>query len=106
MGVDGAPTEAVTVEDRRHLGSDTKAMTATLAAMVVEQSALEFDTPVTQILPEADPAWASVTVRHLLSHTSGLHDDTGLARFVTNASRAGDDAADDALVAMASAGLD
>ena len=80
VGVDGAPTESVTVQDRWHLGSDTKAMTATLAAMLVDQGGLTFDTPVTELLPDADPAWNAVTLRHLLSHTGGVRDETGLVR--------------------------
>ncbi|HCH63000.1 MAG TPA: hypothetical protein DFR83_09360 [Deltaproteobacteria bacterium] len=93
VGVDGAPSEAVTVEDRWHLGSDTKAMTATLAALVVEQSTLSFDTPVTALLPDADPTWQAVTLRHLLSHTGGVRDEIGdLRRLYIMARHGFDDA--------------
>src|SRR5258707_483984 len=38
--------EKVTVDDRWHLGSCTKSMTATLVAMLVEDGKLSFETPV------------------------------------------------------------
>src|SRR5688572_7443904 len=39
----------VTVEDRWHIGSCTKAMTATLAAMYVEEGRLRWDTTVGEV---------------------------------------------------------
>lgn len=41
----GSPT-LVNVHDRFHLGSDTKAMTATLAAMLVEEGRIKWQTTV------------------------------------------------------------
>lgn len=78
VGLDDIPTETVTVQDRWHLGSDTKAMTATLAGLVVEQSDLSFDTPVTELMPQANPAWKAVTLGHLLSHTGGVVDEASI----------------------------
>jgi len=74
LDVGDGPSEPVTVRDRWHLGSDTKAMTATLVARAVERGELDFDTPVSELMPAADPAWQSVTVKHLLSHTGGVQD--------------------------------
>src|SRR6266849_3624218 len=45
-------TAPVTVHDRFHLGSDTKAMTALLAAMFVEEGKLRWDTTVAAVFPE------------------------------------------------------
>ena len=74
LGSGDGPSEPVTVQDRWHLGSDTKAMTATLVALAVERGELSFDTPVSEFMPEADPAWQAVTMKHLLSHTAGVTD--------------------------------
>src|SRR5665213_2202462 len=71
---------AVTIDDRFHIGSDTKAMTALLAAMFVEQGALRWDSTVGGVFPELaatmDPALRGVTLTQLLSHSSGLPSDS------------------------------
>lgn len=68
-------TEPVTRNDKWHIGSCTKSMTATLAAMLVEQGALRWDTRVGEVFPELresmDPMWAPVTLEMLLSHRGG-----------------------------------
>ncbi len=60
----------VTINDRFHLGSDTKAMTALLAAMLVEEGKLHWDTPVKEVFPELaekmDPGLRGVTLEQLL----------------------------------------
>ena len=69
----------LTVNDRFHLGSDTKAMTALLAAMLVEEGKLRWDSTVAEIFPELagrmDTGLAKVTLTQLLSHTSGVPSD-------------------------------
>src|SRR5688500_10943498 len=42
----------IKVSDRFHLGSCTKAMNATLAALLVEQNYLRWDSPLKDLLPE------------------------------------------------------
>ena len=68
--------EAVTLDDRWHLGSDTKAMTATLIARLVEQGYLRYEDTMARIFPgiaaRMNPALHDVTVAQLLSHTAGL----------------------------------
>jgi CubicO group peptidase (beta-lactamase class C family) len=58
------------------IGSNTKAFTATLIAMLVSDGKMSFDGRVTEYLPDfrlADPvANAQVTVRDLLTHRTGL----------------------------------
>lgn len=70
----------VTRDDRFHLGSDTKAMTALLAAMLVEEGRLRWDTTVGEVFPELvarmAPGRREVTLTQLLSHTSGEGADT------------------------------
>lgn len=62
------------------IGSTTKAMTATLLGMVVDEGELAWDEPLTRYLPSfrlADPMiTARITPRDLLTHRSGLprHD--------------------------------
>ena len=69
----------VTIKDRFHLGSDTKAMTALLAAMLVEEGKLRWDSTVAEVFPELaakmNPGLRGVTLVQLLSHTSGLPSD-------------------------------
>ncbi|HML28123.1 MAG TPA: serine hydrolase domain-containing protein [Hyphomicrobium sp.] len=69
----------VTADDRFHLGSDTKAMTATLAAMMVEEGKLRWNSTVGEVLgadlPNLKPKFAAITLKELLSHTSGIPSD-------------------------------
>ncbi|HPB29161.1 MAG: beta-lactamase family protein [Acidobacteria bacterium] len=69
----------VTLDDRFHLGSDTKAMTATMAAILVERGKLRWDSTIGEVFPElgdgADPVFKALTVERMLSHTSGLPSD-------------------------------
>src|SRR5262245_40443301 len=58
------------------IGSITKVFTTTLALQLADEGRLELDAPLRRYLPElvlADPdAAAQVTIRHLLTHTSGI----------------------------------
>jgi CubicO group peptidase (beta-lactamase class C family) len=69
----------VSLDDRFHLGSDTKAMTSLLAATLVESEKLRWDSTVADIFPELaekmNPALKTVTLQQLLSHTSGIPSD-------------------------------
>ena len=68
----------VTPHDRFHLGSCTKAMTALLAAIAVERGLLRWDSTLGALFPEHRGAMAAgvghITLRQLLSHSSGLND--------------------------------
>ena len=76
----GSP-ERVTVQDRWHLGSCTKAMTATLIATLVEEGGLSWQTTIADAFPDLiatiHPAWQAVTVEQLLAHQSGLPSNDG-----------------------------
>jgi len=69
----------VKLTDRFHIGSDTKAMTALLAAMLVEEGKLRWDATPSEIFPELasdmDAGFATVTLEQLLSHSSGVPSD-------------------------------
>ena len=73
----------VTVQDRFHIGSDTKAMTSLLVAMLIEESKdgkLRWNTTVGEIYPELvakmSPGTKDITLEQLLSHTSGIPGDS------------------------------
>ena len=53
-------------------GSVGKQFTATGVMVLVEEGKLKLDDSIGKHFPEAKGAWDKVTVRHLLSHTSGL----------------------------------
>ncbi|NQZ88306.1 MAG: beta-lactamase family protein [Colwellia sp.] len=72
-------SDEVTINDRLHIGSLTKSMTATVAARLVEQGVISFQSTVSEIFPELigaiKPIYEQVTLAELLSSTSGLRRD-------------------------------
>ncbi len=66
----------VTLKDKWHLGSDTKAMTAMLIGALVEQGKLKWETTLEEVFPgiatSLHPKLRKVTIIHLLSHRAGL----------------------------------
>jgi CubicO group peptidase (beta-lactamase class C family) len=70
---------AATVEDRWHMGSITKSMTSTLAALLVEDGLISWDTKPLDVWPELandiHPDFRNATLRQFLSHTSGMKRD-------------------------------
>jgi CubicO group peptidase (beta-lactamase class C family) len=74
----GAP-ELVTTNDQFHIGSCTKSMTATVAAMLIEEGTLGWDTTISNVFPELsdkmEPQYRSVTVEQLLTHRGGVPGD-------------------------------
>jgi len=71
----GDSTE-LTINDKMHLGSCTKAMTATVVARLVEKGTLLFTSTVAEILPSLTPhihpMYQDVTIEQLLTHQSGM----------------------------------
>jgi CubicO group peptidase (beta-lactamase class C family) len=53
-------------------GSVGKQFTATLVMMLVEEGRLSLDDPLGKFFAEAPDSWKGITLRHLLTHTSGL----------------------------------
>ena len=66
----------VTTNDVFHIGSCTKSMTATLAAMLIEDGKLRWDTTIADVFPELkgkmDKQYEAVTVEQLLTHRGGV----------------------------------
>ncbi|MGW3833122.1 serine hydrolase domain-containing protein [Streptomyces microflavus] len=72
----GAPAQT---DSLFQIGSITKVWTATQLMLLVEAGRVTLDTPVAEILPEFrvsdSRATPAITLRHLLTHTSGIDGD-------------------------------
>ncbi len=55
-------------------GSVGKQFTAAAVVMLSEDGRLGLDDPVTRYLPQGGKRWQGITIRHLLTHTSGIPD--------------------------------
>ena len=67
----------VTPETIFQTGSVGKQFTATAVMMLVEEGKLGLDDKIVKFIPEAPATWNDVTVRNLLTHTSGIADYGG-----------------------------
>jgi CubicO group peptidase (beta-lactamase class C family) len=54
------------------VGSVSKQFTAAGIVLLAEQGRLMLDDPIIRYLPEGSAVWPTVTIRHLLTHTSGI----------------------------------
>jgi CubicO group peptidase (beta-lactamase class C family) len=68
----------VTINDRFHIGSDSKAFTSVLAGQFVQKGQLKWNSTPADVFPELKAAmnaeFAKITLEQLLSHSSGLSD--------------------------------
>jgi CubicO group peptidase (beta-lactamase class C family) len=71
-------TDAVTKSDKWHLGSNGKAMTAALYARLVESGKAKWGATLGELFAgtKIDPAWGTVTIDELLTHTAGVSEGT------------------------------
>jgi CubicO group peptidase (beta-lactamase class C family) len=67
---------AVTPETIFQSGSLGKMFTATAVMLQVEDGKLSLSDPISRFFPGAPKAWQPITVRHLLTHTSGIPEYT------------------------------
>lgn len=69
----------VTTNDEFHIGSCTKSMTATLAAILIDEGKLRWDTTIAEVFPELkgkmDKQYETVTVEQLLHQRGGVPTD-------------------------------
>lgn len=72
---------AVTSSSVFELGSVTKQITAAAILLLVEESRVRLDDRISTYIPESPPIWKDVTVRHLLTHTSGIRNYSEVAGF-------------------------
>ena len=70
---------ATTTDSLFQIGSITKIYTATLVMQLIDQGAIDLDHSVEEYLPDSrlgsSETQTPITVRHLLSHTSGIDGD-------------------------------
>lgn len=66
--------DAVKLDDKWHLGSCTKAMTAAVIATLVEDKKLTWESPLSSLFPKikVNPFYKDVTMRHLLALQGGF----------------------------------
>jgi len=64
----------VTVNDKFLIGSCTKALTASLAAMLVDEGVFNWQTTIRDLFPDLEmlPEYENITIAQLLSHRAGL----------------------------------
>jgi CubicO group peptidase (beta-lactamase class C family) len=55
-------------------GSVTKQFTAAALLLLAQQGKLTLEDPIRKYLPELPDAYAAITIRHLIHHTSGIRD--------------------------------
>jgi CubicO group peptidase (beta-lactamase class C family) len=70
-----------TATTRFRIASLSKQFTATLVLRLHEQGRLNIDDGICNYIEACPPAWAQITIRHLLSHSSGIPDYTEFRNF-------------------------
>lgn len=63
------------------IGSITKQFTAACILLMSEDGKLSLDDKISAHLSNTPAAWSNITIRHLLTHTSGIKNYTGLDGF-------------------------
>jgi D-alanyl-D-alanine carboxypeptidase len=63
------------------IGSVTKQFTAAGILLLAQEGKLSVDDKISKYLKDPPEAWGNVTIRHLLTHTSGIRSYTGLDGF-------------------------
>lgn len=73
--IDAAGQVPATTETRFNVGSVSKVLAALAVSVLVDRGLVELDAPIVRYLPQfrmRSPGYRDITVRHLLSHASGL----------------------------------
>jgi D-alanyl-D-alanine carboxypeptidase len=71
----------VTTDTAFEIGSVSKQMTAAGIMLLVQDGKVSLDERIAKYLPNTPEAWKDVTVRHLLTHTSGIKSYSSLDGF-------------------------
>jgi len=71
----------VTPETVFEIGSVTKQFTAAAILLLAQEGKLSVDDKISRHLKDTPTSWSNITLRHLLTHTSGLKNYTGLDGF-------------------------
>ncbi len=75
------------MDGRFRIGSVTKQFTAAAILQLAEQGKLSIDDPISKYYAEAPAAWSKVTLRRLLTHTSGIPSYTAIPGFFAGPAR-------------------
>ena len=71
------------------IGSVTKQFTAAAIMMLVEEGRVGLDEPLSKYLAGVPAAWSAVTIRHLLTHSSGIQNYLDVPDLFTETARPG-----------------
>ena len=71
----------VTPQTTFEIGSVSKQMTAAALMLLVEEGKIGLDDPISKYLKNTPDTWKTVTIRHLLTHSSGVKSYTSLDGF-------------------------
>lgn len=64
------------------IGLNTKQFTAAAIMMLVEDGKINLEDSIANYFPEAPEAWHDITIRHLLSHTSGIQNHVAVPHWL------------------------
>lgn len=79
--------EALQADHVMRLGSITKQFTAVAILQLMEAGKIALNDPVTKFFPDYPDTGKSITVEHLLTHTSGIPSYTGKSGFMAKAAK-------------------
>src|SRR5581483_6732639 len=71
-----------TVDTKFRLGSITKQFTAMAILIIAERDKLSVDDLVSKHIENSPAAWEKITIRHLLTHTSGIRSYTSFPQMM------------------------
>ena len=64
------------------IGSNTKQFTAAAIMMLVEDGKIRLEDSIAKYFPEAPETWRDITIRHLLTHTSGIQNHVAVPHWL------------------------
>jgi len=79
----------VTVATRFEIGSITKQFTAAAVMLLVEEGKVSLDEEISTYFPELPRSWGPITVRHLLTHSSGIQEYLEIPNLLEETARHG-----------------
>ena len=64
------------------VGSASKQFTATAIMLLAGEGKVSLDDRITKYFPDAPPHWSKITIRHLLTHTSGIQNHVAVPGYL------------------------
>jgi D-alanyl-D-alanine carboxypeptidase len=71
-----------TKETVYEIGSNTKQFTAAAIMMLVEDGKIRLEDTIKKYFPEAPETWHGITIRHVLTHTSGIQNHVAVPHWL------------------------